>query len=226
MARVKQGYIYTVGSSPNTRVAISQKNRVFSKPYSAAGASDSKQVGVLSTFDYSESRSVDPVRGVGFGDKIQELVPGVTEPMTLTLNRTLLYTASIVQEVGYKGGVDGLVRSLRQHKWPFDIKSELVFSELVSVAGSGYGDNIAIKNTSTDGFYQALVTFFQGCWLNSISASFPSDSAIVAEDASATCTDVTDGLSLYGNGVGNYGDLLDSGNNPFTQPGAGSTMFL
>lgn len=215
-------YIYRVGSSPNTRVAISQKNRVFSRPY-ATGATSEKQVGVLSTFDYSESRAVDPVRGVGFGDKIQELVPGVTEPMSVTLNRTLLYTASIAQEVGYRGGVDGLVRSLRHHKWPFDLRSELVFSELVTAKDVGA---ILIPVPASDGSGNfALVTYFEACWLNSISASFPSDSAIVMEDASATCTDVTDGTSVYGNTVDSYGDLLDAGNNPILKPGSGSRLF-
>ncbi len=214
-------YIYRVGSSPNTRVAISQKNRVFSRPY-ATGTPTEKQVGVLSTFDYSESRAVDPVRGVGFGDKIQELVPGVTEPMSITLNRTLLYTASIMQEVGYRGGVDGLVRSLRHHKWPFDLRSELVFSELVSIRDAGA---IIVKEPASDqsGNF-ALFTYFEACWLNSISASFPSDSAIVMEDASATCTDVTDGSHFYQNTPESYGDLLHSGNNPFIN-GAGSRLF-
>jgi hypothetical protein len=214
-------YIYRKGSSPNTRVAISQKNRVFSKPFSN-GAPTEKQVGVLSTFDYSESRSIDPVRGVGFGDKIQELVPSVTEPTTLTLNRTLLYTAGIAQELGYRGGVDGLVRSLRHHKWPFDIRSELVFSELVTNKDVGA---ILVQTQATDDPNFALVTYFEACWLNSISASFPSDSAIVVEDASATATEVTDGVSQFGNSPNNYGDLLDSGNNPILKPGSGSRLF-
>ena len=215
-------YIYRVGSSPNTRVAISQKNRVFSRPY-ATGSPTEKQVGVLSTFDYSESRAVDPVRGVGFGDKIQELVPGVTEPMSITLNRTLLYTASIAQEVGYRGGVDGLVRSLRHHKWPFDLRSELVFSELVSVLDIGA---ITVPQPASDGSGNlALITYFEACWLNSISASFPSDSAIIMEDASATCTDVTDGSHSYQNTPDSYGDLLDSGNNPILHPGSGSRLY-
>ena len=216
-------YIYRRGSSPNTRVAISQKNRVFSKPYSKI-APTQKQIGVLSTFDWSESRTIDPVRGVGFGDKIAELVPNVTEPMGLTLNRTLLYTSSIVQELGYRGGVDGLVRSLRQHKWPFDIRSELVFSELVTAL-----DNAAVINKVTgsdpNDTNLALITFYEACWINSISASFPSDSAIVAEDCSVTCTDVTDGVSYYGSGPDQYGDLLDSGNSPILQPGAGSALY-
>jgi hypothetical protein len=222
MARdVADTYIYRKGSSPNTRVAISQKNRVFSRPYTT-GAPVDRQVGVLATFDYNEARTIDPVRGVGFGDKIQELVPNVTDPMTITLNRTLLYTAGIVQEVGYRGGVDGLVRSLRQHKWPFDIRSELVFSELVTALDRGA---ILVPTTGTDDPNFALLTYFEACWLNSISVSFPSDSAIVVEDASATATDVTDGLNTYGNSPDTYGDLLDSGNNPILKPGSGSRLF-
>lgn len=227
MARDTDNYIYRRGASPNTRVAISQKNRVFSKPYTVSAKPDFKQVGVLSTFDYNESRTIDPVRGVGFGDKIQELVPGVTEPMTLTLNRTLLYTSSLVQELGYRGGVDGLVRSLRHHKWPFDIRSELVFSELVVKDESGaYSTGAQGVKVDTDSQGFALITYFEACWLNSISVSYPSDSAIVAEDCSATCTDVTDGSSQYGNDPESYGDLLDSGNNPFSPQGAGSNLFL
>jgi hypothetical protein len=220
VARVGDNYIYRRGASPNTRVAISQKNRVFSKPFSPA-QTDFKQIGVLATFDYSESRAVDPVRGVGFGDKIQELVPGVTEPMALTLNRTLLYTASIAQEVGYRGGVDGLVRSLRHHKWPFDIRTELVFSELVRNLDDAA---ILVKQQGADGNL-ALITRFEACWLNSVSASFPSDSAIVVEDASASCTDVLDATSLFGNGADDYGDNMESGNNPFFNQGSGSRLF-
>jgi len=215
------GQIYRKGSSPNTRIAISQKNRVFSKPF-GNGAPTEKQVGVLSTFDQSESRAVDPVRAVGFGDRVVELVPGVTEPMALTLNRTLMYTAGIIQELGYKGGIDGLVRSLRQHKWPFDIRSELVFSELVTARDAAA---ISIKRTGTDDPNFAMVTFFEACWINSYSVSFPSDSAIVMEDCAATATDVTDGFSLHGNSEDTYGDLLNSGNNPILKPGSGSRLF-
>lgn len=220
---VSDSYIYRRGSSPNTRVAISQKNRVYSRPFTT-GSPSQKQVGVLSTFDWNESRSVDPVRGVGFGDKIQELVPGVTEPMSITMNRTLLYTSSIAQELGYRGGVDGLVRSLRQHKWPFDLRSELVFSELVSNRDQASIIKKTLGSDTTDPNY-ALISFFEACWLESISSSFPSDSSIVMEDAGVKCTDVTDGSSLYGNDSESYGDLLDSGNNPIVQPNSGSRLY-
>ncbi len=221
--------IYTQGSSPNTRVAISQKNKIYSKAYSAK-AGQFRQVGVLSTFDWSEDRAVDPVRGVGWGDKIAELVPGVTGPATLTLNRTLLYTAGIVQELGYRGGVDGLVRSLRQHRWPFDVVSELVFSELVAKMEPG---NVTLSGVQPlggadpTGTGYAVVTFFEACWLNNYSVSFPSDSAIVIENCSAMATDVTDGSAGYQQTVDSYGEFLEAGNNPFApgQAGAGSILY-
>ena len=45
------------------------------------------------------------------------------------------------------------------------------------------------------------------------------------EDAAATCTEVTDGVSLFGSSPNSYGDLLDSGNNPILKPGSGSRLF-
>lgn len=226
MARATDTYIYTPGSSPNTRVAISQKNRVYSKSW---GRTSENQIGVLSTFDYSEGRGLDPVRGVGFGDKIAEMVPGVTEPMSITLNRTLLYTAGIVQELGYAGGVDGIVRSLRHHKWPFDIKSELVFSELVTGRDTaqwlnGKGVTVAAQVTNGNG-NAAIVTLFLGCWLSNYSVSFPSDSAIVVEDATAQATDVTNGTGYNTTDPTQYGDALDSGNNPILKPNSGSKIY-
>ena len=196
-------YVYRMGTAPNTRAAVSQKNKIYG--YSVSNTPGFQQLGAISEFGFDESRTIDPYRGVGYGDQIAELVPGVTEPMTLTVNKTLLYTANLYQLFGYKGGIDGIVRSLRHHRWPFDIKQELVFSELSSVkdpvglagakkaavqpAGAGF---IAAGNT------QCLLTFYEGCWMNSYNASFTSDAAIVAENSSVTVTDVIDGLSQYG----------------------------
>lgn len=210
-------YIYRMGTAPNTRVAVSQKNKVYGY---MTGKNKFQQIGVVSEFGFDETRTIDPVRGVGFGDMVAELVPGVTEPMTLTLNRTLLYTVNIFQVLGYKGGVEGLVRSLRHHRWPFDVKQELVFSE-ISAKEDIIGVPTLIKSATTqpqnvNNMYtndiKALFTFFEGCWLNSFSASFTSDAAIVAENSSVTVTDIIDGLS-------NYGEFIDSG----LSPGGGGT---
>lgn len=199
--------IYQQGAAPNTRVAISQKNRIYG--VKASGAAPS-QIGVLSTFGYDESRALDPVRGVGYGDRIAELVPGATNPMSIKLNRTMLYTAGIVQEIGYKGGVDGLVRSLRHHKWPFDLQSELVFSELAAANLLGKDKIPGATGYSNT---QAIVTRFIACWLENYSVDFSSDNAIVMEDASGQATDVTDGTNFgdayyttdTGNGIGSSG---------------------
>jgi len=212
-------YIYRMGTAPNTRAATSQKNKVYG--YSV-GAKGFQQLGAISEFGFDESRTIDPVRGIGYGDMIAELVPGVTEPMTLTLNKTLLYTANLLQMVGYKGGIDGMIRSLRHHRWPFDIKQELVFSEIAgkfdgnttptatilpgSGGTSGSADNILIRII-------ALFTYFEGCWFNSYGASFTSDAAIVSENSSVTVTDIIDGTSQYG-------EFIDTGLAPLGSNGA------
>lgn len=186
--------IYKPGIAPNTRVAISQKNRVFSTKVNAKTPTPS-QIGVLNTFSYDESRTVDPVRGIGFGDRIAELVPGMTEPMSIKLNRAMLYTASIVQELGYKGGVDGIVRSLRHHKWPFDLQQELVFSEITN-PGALYGATAAGYQQATGDTLNAIVTQFIACWLESYSVDYSTDNALVMEDVTAKATDVVDGIGL------------------------------
>jgi hypothetical protein len=195
-------YIYRSGTAPNTRAAVSQKNKVYGYMTNAT-TKGFQQIGVLSEFGQDESRTIDPVRGVGFGDQIAELVPGVTEPMTLTVNKTLLYAVNLFQALGYKGGVEGLVRSLRHHRWPFDIKQELVFSEITSNKDidSATGPLDAAVQPAGSGFLtpvKALFTFFEGCWLNSYSTSYTSDAAIVSENSSVTVTDIIDGISQYG----------------------------
>lgn len=201
MAFSTDTYVYRMGTAPNTRAAVSQKNKVFS--YSV-GKNAFTQLGALSEFGFDESRAVDPYRGVGYGDMIAELVPGVTEPMSLTVNKTLLYTANLFQLFGYKGGMDGLVRSLKHHRWPFDIKQELVFSEaamnetLSSVAGTSLRTPTVSNTGPTGKAIQVLLTFYEGCWMQGYNASFASDSAIVQEGTTVVCSDVIDGFSTYG----------------------------
>ena len=209
-------YIYRMGTAPNTRAAVSQKNKIYG--YSV-GAKAFQQLGAISEFGFDESRTIDPYRGVGFGDQIAELVPGVTEPMTLTVNKTLMYTANLFQLFGYKGGIDGIARSLRHHRWPFDIKQELVFSEIASkdqtsgAPGAPSPKNAAVQPSGE--FVTpvtCLLTFFEGCWMNSYNASYTSDAAIVAENSSVTVTDIIDGLSQYG-------EFIDTGLAPIASNG-------
>lgn len=121
-------YLYDYGTSPNTRTAVSQKVRILTPQYGDNQAMH--QMGVLSSFNPSQSRTVEPVRGIGFGDQVAELVPSVTEPTTGDFERALLYLCNLWQSTGYAAGIDGPVRSLAHHKWPFDIEQQLVFSTL------------------------------------------------------------------------------------------------
>lgn len=226
-------YIYRMGTAPNVRSAISQKNKVYGY---GVGGKGFVQIGAISEFATDETRNIDAVRGVGFGDQIAELVPNVTEAMTMTLNKTLLNAVNVFQTVGYKAGIDGIARSLRHHRWPFDIKQELVFSELSTRDDVGAGPNaqpatlpfgtqpgqqFIFSPTATPILaVKALFTFFEGCWFNSYSASYTSDAAMVAENASVTITDIIDGVSQYG-------EFIDTGLAPTSdngQAGAGFSL--
>lgn len=208
--RDNDNYIYRRGTTPNTRVAISQKNKVYAV---ARGQSTFSQVGTVSSFGLSESRAVDEVRGMGYGDQIAELVPGVTGSMSISVSRTLLYLANVYQAMGYAAGIDGLVRSLKHHQWPFDLKQELVFSRIASNSQN----NPKLTSPSSDGTNEALLTFFEACWMESYSANYAADAAMISEDVGIKATDVIDGTSTYGELAS---DAESTGNNPFTEVGS------
>lgn len=122
--------LYKYNSSPNTRAAVSQKVRILTPAYGGDGGL-LYQIGVVSSFDPgSSARGAEPIRGIGFGDQIAELVPGVTDPVSISMERTLLYLSNGHQAMGYAGGVDGPVRTLQHHRWPFDVEQQLVFSSI------------------------------------------------------------------------------------------------
>jgi len=210
MARDSDTYIFRKGVSPNTLSVISSKNRIFA--FNAYG--EKTQIGVVATFDPSEARTIEPVRGIGFGDHIAELVPGVTDPMTISVTRTALYLSNIYQVFGYKAGVDGIVRSLRHHRWPFDIWQEVVFSALATqFAGQGAAvasnsvqppaelDFDKIEGVGSLDNTQALVTIYEACWMSDYSISFASDTALVQETVTINVSDVLSDV---------YGNMVDS----------------
>lgn len=217
--------LYRFGTSPNTRSVVSQKVRILAPAY---GASDVLyQIGVLSNFSPNESRTVEPVRGIGFGDQVAELVPSVTEPMTATVERQLLYLSTIWQATGYAAGVSGPMRSLKHHRWPFDVRQEIVFSVIADYEFSGSGNiqsgtdfqgGVSSLNYSQnlggssidaqEGTHNILVTFYETCWWTSWSNSgFSRDAALVTESGDIMITDVHDGSSLIG-------EFAATGNDP------------
>lgn len=206
-------YIFRKGVSPNTLSVISSKNRVFA--YNAEGIK--KQLGVIATFDPSEARTVEPIRGIGFGDHIAELVPGVTDPMTISVTRSALYLANIYQVFGYKSGVDGIVRSLRHHRWPFDIYQEVIFSAIAvqhyGQLGSGTTETPttvetqADKEGTGDENVQALLTIYETCWMSDYSVSFASDTALVQETVTINVSDILSGTDITYEGAEPYSTL-------------------
>ena len=73
--------LYRIGTTPNTRSVVSQKVRILAPSYGQSGSS-LLQIGVLSTFTPNESRTVEPVRGVGFGDQVAALSSITGGPLT------------------------------------------------------------------------------------------------------------------------------------------------
>jgi hypothetical protein len=219
-------YIYRLGTSPNTRAVTSQKVRLLAPAYGASSA-ELFQVGVLATFNPSETRNIDQVRGIGYGDIISELVPGNTEAMTASVERTLLYLSNLWQSTGYAAGVDGPVRSLRHHRWPFDIEQQIVFSRIADAdlnsaapgtfAGSGFTGGVASVayppatggggNPSGAGAHTVLITMYETCWWNDFNFSLSRDQGMISENGSCTITDVHDFSSIYG-------EFLATGNDP------------
>jgi len=228
-------YIYKLGTTPNTRTVVSQKVRILAPAYS--GGDLLYQIGVLSNFAPTESRTIENVRGIGFGDIVAELVPGNTEPMTASCERTMLYLANLWQASGFASGVSGPVRSLRHHRWPFDIKQQVAFSVVSdadysgswdtggTISGSGFdggvqtqtypavtkdiasGDNTGGNPANGVGSHTVLITYYEGCWWSDWNTTFQRDTAVVMENGTITITDVHDGASVYG-------EFLATGNDP------------
>ena len=204
------GYIYRQGASPQTEAVISSRFKIYTH---AVDVGKFTKLGVTSSFTISETKAVDPIRGLGYGDQVAELIPGVTQPTTLNITRTCLYLANLMQMVGYKAGVSGLVRSLKHHKWPFDIKTEIVFSELASedpnrgqATSAAVPNEGGLNNLGNPGLF-AVATVYEGCWMDSYNTGYTIDTAAVNEDCTIVCTDIFDVAGSV------YGEFIDSGLN-------------
>lgn len=203
-----ESYLYRQGATAQTKTVISSRFKIYSH---VVGVGKFIKLGVTSSFGISESKNVETVRGLGYGDQVAELVPGVTQPMSLSITRTALYLANIMQMFGYKAGASGAVRSLKHHKWPFDIKTEIVFSELASEAkdvGSALKADVpnegGLNNLGNPGLY-AVVTVYEGCWMENYNTTFQVEQAAVSEQATVLVSDVMDCNGSV------YGEFLDSG---------------
>ena len=216
--------LYDMGTTPNTRTAISQKVRILTPAYGTTSALF--QMGVLASFGPSQSRDVEEVRGIGMGDTVAELVPNPSPADTASTERALLYLSNLWQATGYAGGIDGPVRALRHHRWPFDIEEQLVFSTLadrdlehagVGFSGASGAFNGGVKaiefpvvtevSGQSSGGHTALITLYEACWWTSWERSYTKDSGTIMESGNVTITDTHDFSSIYG-------EFLATGNDP------------
>jgi hypothetical protein len=211
------GYVYRQGTTGQTETVISSRFKIYTP---AVDVGKFIKLGVTSSFSVSETKAVDAVRGLGYGDQVAELVPGVTAPTSLAIARTCLYLANLMQMLGYKAGVSGAVRSLKHHKWPFDIKTEIVFSELASTDPNVGEATLAdvpneggLNNTGNPGLF-AVATVYEGCWMTSYNTAYQVETAAVAEDTNVQVTDIFDVSGSV------YGEFIDSGNAPDDTTGA------
>lgn len=223
-------YLYDYGTSAQTRTAVSQKVRILTPQYGSQ-AGTLLQIGVLSSFSPQENKNVDEVRGIGFGDQIAELVPTVTTAMTASMERALLYLSNLWQATGFASGVSGPVRSLKHHRWPFDIEMQLVFSTIADIDltgqtgvgfnGSGGSFNGGVKeikyptvtndpngNPGDLRGHTAIITLYEACWFTSYSIqNINKDSGMLMESGDVIISDIHDFQS-------EYGEFLATGNDP------------
>jgi hypothetical protein len=141
--------------------------------------------------------------------------------MTISITRTALYLSNIYQIFGYKSGVDGIVRSLRHHRWPFDIWQEIVFSALAfndnnqsttnlqSGVLKAYADEI--KEGSGNEAAGGLLTIYEACWMADYSVSFASDTALVQETVTVNVSDILSSADESYDGEEPY-SVLNTGN--------------
>lgn len=214
---LNQSSLYRQGTSAQTSSVVSSRFKIYTP---VVGVGKFIKLGVTSSFQQSESKNIETIRGLGYGDQVAELVPGVTEPMRLQIARTMLYLANIQQMLGYKAGVSGAVRSLKHHKWPFDIKTEILFSEIASndqnpeqATTASVPAEGGLNNLGNPGLL-CVSTCYEGCWMNDYSVSFQIEQAAVSEDCSITVTDVFDISGSV------YGEFIDSGNSASDVTGA------
>lgn len=188
-------HILSQGAMPHTRAALSSRSRVFG----LAKQDSPELIGAISSFGMSSSRTLEPLRGIGLGDHIIEIVPGQSEPISLSVTHFALSMEGIMQAFGYKSGVDGLVRALKHHRFPIDIKHELLMSTLANPA---IPSSVGVKQaTRTAGFavgyeddltqFKVLITWFEGCWFQDYSITYPVDTAAITEESTLLVTDVT-----------------------------------
>lgn len=220
------GNILSMGAMPHSRSVLSSRVRIFAlgtrdgntnnRGAGPAGSRNPQLVGNISSFGVSSSRNLEAVRGIGLGDHIIEMVPGQSEPLSLSVTRAALAVANMFQAFGYAGGIDGAVRALKHHRYPVDIKQDVLISELAdpqnSYAGIPSGivtepepapdaakpdpdrGGYRVADGLTDyenGGFRAIITWYLGCWFEDFNVTYGVDNAVISEEGTLKVTDVS-----------------------------------
>lgn len=174
----RQAYIYREGVSPNTRLLNPQRVRVFS-----IDAEDSawQPIGLIQTWNPTDTRAIEPVRGIGFGDQVAELAVGVTD-LSATATVMMMYLRDIQQLFGYKAGSTGLIRSLKHHQWPFDVYETIIVPDYIKGQAKG--------GAVDDGALKVIKTWYEGCWMSDFAKTFDIGATSVTQDMTCQISDV------------------------------------
>lgn len=192
----RDNYIYRQGATPNTRMLNIQRVKLFS--FDAEDQGKEAQIGLVQGWNPTHSRTIEPHRGIGFGDQIAEQGVGVTD-LTATLSVMMMYLRDIMQVLGYKAGSSGFIRSLKHHRWPFDVKEEISIPDFISSEAS-------VTQTGEDGG-SALITIYEGCWMSEYSKAFTIGDTASVQDTTIMITDV---YADPTNSRGNFDDATTS----------------
>jgi hypothetical protein len=192
-------YIYQQGATPNTSLLNSQKVKVFAAHPGGADPT-ANQIGLLQSWAPSQSRPTEPVRGIGHGDRVAEQSVGVTE-LTGALSIAVMYLVNIMQVLGYNAGASGIIRSLKHHRWPFDIKEQIVIPDFIQKNLSYQQGANKTGGVSSGNIIQ---TYYEGCWMQDYNISFEIGASTIMQDCSVNITDVYDPAA----GRGAYGEAL------------------
>lgn len=193
-------YIYQQGSTPNTSLLNSQKVKVFAAHPGGADPT-ANQIGLLQTWSPSQSRPTEPVRGIGHGDRVAEQSVGVTE-LTGSLSIAVMYLVNIMQVLGYNAGSAGIIRSLKHHRWPFDIKEQIIIPDFIKKDLTYQQGSNKTSGVSNGNIIQ---TYYEGCWMQDYNISFEIGASTIMQDCSVNITDIYDPAV----GRGAYGEQLE-----------------
>jgi hypothetical protein len=170
------------GALPGTRVVSTQNIRVYARlanlltnpqsvtPHQVGDAW--REIGAIQTLSYSNARTNNVVKQLGYGDVLQDLVPGDTT-FTLTATRFLTYNKKFIEALGYTedtlpaaAGQLGGFRSIAQITYPLEIRREI--EVMVPQAGQPAVTDSTLMATDN---LQKVITIFQECWVKGFSGA-------------------------------------------------------